>query len=123
MPTYLLLYLVLMTSHLNFIACSNFLVILTNLSFCIGMLLSTATSHLFCLYINSSLVLDKSDFFIGNVINAIVSQVMILLREKGLELIRDIPEEIKVIAASGLNTRGLEHFGLRHFMTYMEDHM
>ncbi|MQL87008.1 hypothetical protein Taro_019551 [Colocasia esculenta] len=54
---------------------------------------------------NGSLVLDKSDFFLGSVINAVVSQVMILLRERGLQLIRDIPEEIKVISVVGDEVR------------------
>lgn len=49
----------------------------------------------------SSLVLDKSVFPVGSVINAVVSQVMILLRERGLQLIRDIPEEIKEISVYG----------------------
>ncbi|MQL78532.1 hypothetical protein Taro_010975 [Colocasia esculenta] len=48
-----------------------------------------------------SLVLDKSEFLLENVINAVVSQVMILLRERGLQMIRDIPEEIKVIRVLG----------------------
>lgn len=33
--------------------------------------------------------------------NAVVSQVMILLRERGLQLIRDIPDEIKTLAVCG----------------------
>ncbi|KAG0462241.1 hypothetical protein HPP92_020717 [Vanilla planifolia] len=50
---------------------------------------------------NISLELDKSDFMLGTVINAIVSQVMILLRERGLQLIRDIPEEVKLMSVQG----------------------
>nr|CAD1833158.1 unnamed protein product [Ananas comosus var. bracteatus] len=50
---------------------------------------------------DGSLVLDKSVFPVGSVINAVVSQVMILLRERGLQLIRDIPEEIKEISVYG----------------------
>ncbi|KAJ0978626.1 hypothetical protein J5N97_014100 [Dioscorea zingiberensis] len=46
---------------------------------------------------DGSLALDKSEFVLGSVINAFVSQVMLLLRERGLQLIRDIPEEIKTI--------------------------
>lgn len=38
---------------------------------------------------------------LGNVINAVVSQVMLLLRERNLQLIRDIPEEIKTLAVYG----------------------
>lgn len=48
-----------------------------------------------------SLVLDKTEFVLGCIVNAVVSQVMILLREKGLQLIRDVPEEIKVMLAYG----------------------
>ncbi|KAH9618084.1 hypothetical protein KSS87_020112 [Heliosperma pusillum] len=48
-----------------------------------------------------SLELVKTEFMLGNVINVIVSQVMIPLREKGLQLIRDIPEEIKTLAVYG----------------------
>lgn len=49
----------------------------------------------------SSFELKGADFFLGNVINAIVSQAMFLLRDRGLQLIRDIPEEIKSIAVYG----------------------
>ncbi|KAK4775808.1 hypothetical protein SAY87_023769 [Trapa incisa] len=48
-----------------------------------------------------SLELEKSEFFLGSVINAVVSQVMILLRERGLQLIRDIPDEIKTMVVCG----------------------
>lgn len=48
-----------------------------------------------------SLELEKGEFFLGNVINAVVSQVMLLLRERKLQLIRDIPEEIKTLALYG----------------------
>ncbi|KAL5996458.1 hypothetical protein ACLOJK_026537 [Asimina triloba] len=47
---------------------------------------------------DGSLELDKAEFLLGSVINAVVSQVMILLREKNLQLIRDIPEDIKIMA-------------------------
>lgn len=53
----------------------------------------------------SSLELDKAEFFLGSVINAVVSQVMILLRERNLQLIRDIPEEIKTLAVYGDQAR------------------
>ena len=49
--------------------------------------------------------LEKAEFFLGSVINAVVSQVMILLREKNLQLIRDIPEEIKSLAVFGDQAR------------------
>ncbi|KAF5175818.1 Phytochrome [Thalictrum thalictroides] len=50
---------------------------------------------------DGSLELEKGGFLLGSVINAVVSQVMILLRERGLQLIRDIPEEIKIFALFG----------------------
>ncbi|KAL6990079.1 hypothetical protein U1Q18_015828 [Sarracenia purpurea var. burkii] len=52
-----------------------------------------------------SLELEKTEFLVGSVIDAVVSQVMILLREKGLQLIRDIPEEIKTLAVYGDQVR------------------
>lgn len=45
------------------------------------------------------------EFLLGSVINAVVSQVMILLRERNLQLIRDIPEEIKSLAVCGDQVR------------------
>ncbi|KAM0947584.1 putative PAS domain, phytochrome, GAF domain, histidine kinase/HSP90-like ATPase [Dioscorea sansibarensis] len=54
---------------------------------------------------DGSLTLEKSEFLLGSVINAVVSQVMILLRERGLQLIRDIPEEIKTTAVYGDQVR------------------
>lgn len=56
---------------------------------------------LFC----SSIELEKSEFLLGSVIDAVVSQVMLLLRERGLQLIRDIPEEIKTLAVCGDQVR------------------
>ncbi|KAK1279729.1 Phytochrome B [Acorus gramineus] len=50
---------------------------------------------------DGSLVLDKSEFLLESVINAVVSQVMIILRERGLQLIRDIPEDIKDLSVYG----------------------
>lgn len=49
--------------------------------------------------------LEKSEFLVGSVIDAVVSQVMLLLRERGLQLIRDIPEEIKTLAVYGDQVR------------------
>ncbi|KAF3506364.1 hypothetical protein F2Q69_00003621 [Brassica cretica] len=49
--------------------------------------------------------LVREEFYLGSVINAVVSQAMFLLRERGLQLIRDIPEEIKSIAVYGDQTR------------------
>ncbi|XP_058082098.1 phytochrome B-like isoform X1 [Magnolia sinica] len=54
---------------------------------------------------DGSLELDKGEFLLGDVINAVVSQVMILLRERGLQLIREIPEKIKVMAIYGDQVR------------------
>ncbi|XP_059632807.1 phytochrome B isoform X1 [Cornus florida] len=50
---------------------------------------------------DGSLELEKDEFLLGSVIDAVVSQVMILLRERGLQLIRDIPEEIKTLTVYG----------------------
>lgn len=59
----------------------------------------------FFVHLISSFELERAEFFLGSVINAIVSQAMFLLRERGLQLIRDIPEEIKSIAVYGDQTR------------------
>lgn len=48
---------------------------------------------------------EKAEFLLGSVINAVVSQVMMLLRERNLQLIRDIPEEIKTLAVYGDQVR------------------
>lgn len=49
--------------------------------------------------------LEKADFLLGSVIDAVVSQVMLLMRERGLQLIRDIPEEIKTLTVYGDQVR------------------
>ncbi|KAF5737064.1 Phytochrome B isoform 1 [Tripterygium wilfordii] len=54
---------------------------------------------------DGSLELEKSEFLLESVINAVVSQVMILLRERGLQLIRNIPEEVKTLAVYGDQVR------------------
>ncbi|KAH7676405.1 Phytochrome protein [Dioscorea alata] len=54
---------------------------------------------------DSSLEIDKSEFMLGSVIDAVASQVITQLTEKGLQLIRDIPEETKTISACGDQTR------------------
>ncbi|CAK9138888.1 unnamed protein product [Ilex paraguariensis] len=54
---------------------------------------------------DGSLELEKAEFLLGSVIDAVVSQVMSLLRERGLQLIRDIPEEIKTLAVYGDQVR------------------
>ncbi|KAI3875660.1 hypothetical protein MKW92_046488 [Papaver armeniacum] len=50
---------------------------------------------------DGSFEFDETEFSLGNLINAVVSQVINLLKEKGLQLIRDIPEEIKTLAVIG----------------------
>lgn len=50
---------------------------------------------------DGSLELEKAEFLVGGVIDAVVSQGMMLLRERGLQLIRDIPEEIKTLPVYG----------------------
>ncbi|KAH9683836.1 Phytochrome B [Citrus sinensis] len=54
---------------------------------------------------DGSLEFEKAEFLLGSVINAVVSQVMMLLRERNLQLIRDIPEEIKTLAVYGDQAR------------------
>nr|AHZ63960.1 phytochrome [Welwitschia mirabilis] len=45
--------------------------------------------------------LDTVEFALGNVIDAVVSQGMIVQREKGLQLIRDIPGDVKMMCLYG----------------------
>ncbi|GFQ08546.1 phytochrome e [Phtheirospermum japonicum] len=45
--------------------------------------------------------LKEEEFLLGSVINAIISQTMISLREKNLRLIHDIPENIKTMCLCG----------------------
>ncbi|KAL0393325.1 UNVERIFIED_CONTAM: Phytochrome B [Sesamum radiatum] len=54
---------------------------------------------------DGSLELETVEFVLGSVIDAVVSQVMLLLRERGLQLIRDIPEEVKTLAVYGDQVR------------------
>ena len=61
--------------------------------------------NIFFFHLISSFELVREEFYLGSVINAVVSQAMFLLRERGLQLIRDIPEEIKSIAVYGDQTR------------------
>ncbi|KAJ8444918.1 hypothetical protein Cgig2_029112 [Carnegiea gigantea] len=55
--------------------------------------------------LGSSLELEKVEFMLGSVVNAVVSQTMIWVQEKGLELIRDIPEEIESLDVVGDQVR------------------
>ena len=49
--------------------------------------------------------LEKGEFLLGSVINAVVSQVVILLRERNLQWIHDIHEEINTLAVFGYELR------------------
>nr|UWV21197.1 phytochrome E [Ligustrum ovalifolium] len=49
----------------------------------------------------SMVELRMEEFFLGNIIDAIASQVMILLKEKNLQLLRDIPDQIKTLCLCG----------------------
>ncbi|XP_014499671.1 phytochrome E isoform X2 [Vigna radiata var. radiata] len=48
-----------------------------------------------------TLQLNMEEFVLGNILDAIVSQVMILIREKNLQLFHEIPDEIKVLSLYG----------------------
>ncbi|KAL7142527.1 hypothetical protein ABFS83_08G129500 [Erythranthe nasuta] len=50
---------------------------------------------------NGKMELKEEEFLLANVVNAIVSQAMILLKEKSLRLIHDIPEQIKTLSVYG----------------------
>ncbi|CAH9104218.1 unnamed protein product [Cuscuta europaea] len=54
---------------------------------------------------DGSLELEREEFCIGSVIDAVVSQVMLLMRERGLKLIHEIPESIKTMAVYGDQSR------------------
>ncbi|PHT55727.1 Phytochrome E [Capsicum baccatum] len=45
--------------------------------------------------------LNMKEFVLGNVVDAIVSQVMVFLKEKNLQLLRDIPDQIKILPLYG----------------------
>lgn len=49
--------------------------------------------------------IESVEFVVGSVIDAVVSQVMLLLRERGLQLIRDIPQEVKTLSVLGDQAR------------------
>ncbi|PHU25930.1 Phytochrome E [Capsicum chinense] len=49
----------------------------------------------------SKVELNMKEFVLGNVVDAIVSQVMIFLKEKNLQLLRDIPDQIKTLPLYG----------------------
>ncbi|KAI3823563.1 hypothetical protein L1987_05002 [Smallanthus sonchifolius] len=48
-----------------------------------------------------SLEIEKHEFLLGSVIDAVVSQVMAELQDRGLQLIRDIPEKVKSLTVYG----------------------
>ncbi|RAL39114.1 hypothetical protein DM860_011600 [Cuscuta australis] len=54
---------------------------------------------------DGSLELEEEEFCLGSVVHAIVSQVMVLMKERGLQLIDDIPERIKTLAVYGDQVR------------------
>ncbi|XP_031097629.1 phytochrome B-like isoform X1 [Ipomoea triloba] len=54
---------------------------------------------------DGSLELEKEEFHFGSVIDAIVSQVMLLLRERGLQFMLDIPDEMKTLKVYGDQAR------------------
>nr|AHZ63956.1 phytochrome [Taiwania cryptomerioides] len=54
---------------------------------------------------NGYLELDTAEFVLGTVMDAVVSQGMIILREKGLQLIREIPSEVKTMCFYGDQVR------------------
>ncbi|KAK9267397.1 hypothetical protein L1049_009822 [Liquidambar formosana] len=45
--------------------------------------------------------LNMEEFLLGNVLDAIVSQAMISLKEKNIQLVHEIPEEIKTLSLHG----------------------
>ncbi|CAN4107079.1 unnamed protein product [Withania somnifera] len=49
--------------------------------------------------------IEDGRIFLASVMDAVVSQVMLLLRERGVQLIRDIPEEIKTLKVYGDQVR------------------
>ncbi|GFY88690.1 phytochrome E [Actinidia rufa] len=52
-----------------------------------------------------SMKLNMEEFLFGNVVDAIVSQVMIILKEKNLQLVHEIPDEIKTLNLFGDKVR------------------
>ncbi|CAL5409138.1 unnamed protein product [Camellia sinensis] len=52
-----------------------------------------------------SMELNVEEFILGNVIDTVVSQVMILLKEKKLQLVHEIPDEIKMLYLFGDQVR------------------
>ncbi|KAK1387486.1 Phytochrome [Heracleum sosnowskyi] len=48
---------------------------------------------------------DKAHFLLGNMIDAVISQVMLVLKERDVQLIHNIPEEIKRLTVYGDEAR------------------
>ncbi|KAL8097369.1 phytochrome B-like [Apium graveolens] len=48
---------------------------------------------------------DKAEFLLGNMINAVINQVVLLLKERDVQLIHNIPEEIKRLTVFGDQAR------------------
>ncbi|XP_058196082.1 phytochrome E-like isoform X1 [Rhododendron vialii] len=55
--------------------------------------------------IEEGMELNMEEFLFGNVIDAVFSQVMILLKEKTLQLVHEIPDEIKSLCLVGDQVR------------------
>ncbi|KAJ4703775.1 Phytochrome [Melia azedarach] len=51
--------------------------------------------------IEEGMELKTEEFVLGNILDAIVSQVMVLLRERNLQLLHEIPDEIKTLSLHG----------------------
>lgn len=64
---------------------------------------STILTLFFIFYANTSstLQLNMEEFVLGNILDAIVSQVMMSIREKNLQLFHEIPDEIKMLSLYG----------------------
>nr|AHZ63959.1 phytochrome [Gnetum montanum] len=68
---------------------------------------------------NGYMELDTQQFVLGTVIDAVVSQGMIGVREKGLQLIRDIPDEVKTLCLYGDQLR-LQQILSKFFLNAIE---
>ncbi|KAL5772051.1 hypothetical protein ACOSQ2_011975 [Xanthoceras sorbifolium] len=52
-----------------------------------------------------SVELNMEEFLLGNILDAIISQVMILLRDRNIQLFHEIPEEVKTLSVYGDRVR------------------
>lgn len=53
----------------------------------------------------SGVELNMEEFLLGNILDAIISQVMILLTDRSLQLFHEIPEEVKTLLVYGDQAR------------------